>query len=84
MSDLDLRQLLKAKYNVVIGDLDCIEMSCIQPVINTVRQYDNTRDTAIMNELIEKVKIYDSKWSESGLIQKIDVYDLIREVLGSE
>lgn len=39
MSDEDLRDLLRERYNVVIDGVDCIEMAHIQLVINAVRRH---------------------------------------------
>jgi len=72
-----LRELLKHKYNVVIDGVDCIEMDCIQLVINTVRQEHDKRATKIMEAaFVELSKLHKSKVDplKQALIGMVDMY----------
>ena len=56
MSDESLRELLKKKYLVHLDGLDAIEFSCIQPVINTIREHDQQstqKQLDLLDEAIE-------------------------------
>ena len=56
MSDEKLRKLIFDKYNVNYDGIDCIEMACIQPVINTIRQHDDAKTTRLIEEAINAMK----------------------------
>jgi len=57
MSDSELRRIINNKYNIVIDGFGYIETACIQPVINTVRQFDDEKNTRIIEEAINAMQV---------------------------
>jgi len=69
MSDSELRRIINNKYNIVIDGFGYIETACIQPVINTVRQFDDEKNTRIIEEAINAMQVkHQSELKKAQLI----------------